>query len=93
VRELTTHCMSLVRKAGLKTLTPESWDERAHIINVVTPDAEALMNLLKEKHRIIVNVKDGAVRLSVSFFNNEEDVEKAVRAVAREVNGKATAAA
>ena len=93
VRELTTHCMSLVKKAGLKTLTPESWDERAQIINVVTPDAEALMNRLKEKHRIIVNVKDGAVRLSMSFFNNEEDIEKAVHAIARETSGKAAAAA
>lgn len=93
VRDLSTHCLRLIGKAGLKTLTPESWNERAHIVNVRTPDAEAIMNRLREKHRIVVNVKDGAVRISMSFFNNEEDLEKAVNAIAREVSGKAAAAA
>lgn len=41
------------------------------------------MNRLKEKHRIIVNVKDCAVRISMSFFNNDEDIEKAVHSIAR----------
>jgi selenocysteine lyase/cysteine desulfurase len=60
---------------------------------VLVPDAEGLMNALREKHRIVVNTKDGAVRISMSFFNNEEDLEKAVNAIAREVTGKAAAAA
>jgi hypothetical protein len=38
-----------------------------------------------------VNVKDGAVRISMCFFDNEEDLEKAVNAIAREVSGKAVA--
>ncbi|HLF24563.1 MAG TPA: aminotransferase class V-fold PLP-dependent enzyme [Burkholderiales bacterium] len=93
VCDLSTHCLRLIEKAGLKTLTPESWNERAHIVNVRTPDAEAIMNRLRDKHRIVVNVKDGAVRISMSFFNNEEDLEKAVNAIAREVSGKAAAVA
>ena len=93
VCDLSTHCLRLIAKAGLKTLTPVSWNERAHIVNVLTPDAEAIMNRLREKHRIVVNVKDGAVRISMSFFNNEEDLEKAVNAIAREVSGKAAAVA
>lgn len=91
VRDLSTHCLRLIKKAGLETLTPESWNERAQIVNVLTPDATAIMNRLREKHRIVVNVKDGAVRISMSFFNNEEDLEKAVNAIAREVSGKAVA--
>ena len=90
---MSTHCLRLLKKAGLKTQTPDAWDERAHIVNVLAPDAEGLMNMLREKHRIVVNVKDGAVRISMSFFNNEEDLEKAVNAIAREVSGKAAAAA
>ena len=93
VRELSTHCLRLIKKAGLKTLTPDAWDERAHIVNVLAPDADGLMNTLREKHRIVVNTKDGAIRISMSFFNNEEDLEKAVNAIAREVSGKAAAAA
>jgi selenocysteine lyase/cysteine desulfurase len=93
IRGLTTYCMSAVRKAGLKTQTPESWDERAQIVNVVAPDAEAVMNRLKDKHRVIVNVKDNNLRLSMSFFNNEEDIDKAVRAIAIETGSKTAVAA
>jgi cysteine desulfurase/selenocysteine lyase len=87
VRDLSAHCLRLLKRAGLKTLTPDAWDERAHIVNVLVPDAEGLMNTLREKRRIVVNTKDGAVRISMSFFNNEEDLEKAVNAIAREVSG------
>ncbi|MBI3918580.1 MAG: aminotransferase class V-fold PLP-dependent enzyme [Betaproteobacteria bacterium] len=93
VRELTGVCLSLVKKAGLKSQTPDTWEERAQIVNVLVPGADDIMNRLRERHRIIVNVKDDALRLSMSFFNNEEDIEKAVRAIAREVGGKSAAAA
>jgi len=92
VRELTTTCLKLLDSAGLKTLTPEAWEERAQIVNVLVPDAAGIMEQLREQHRIIVNAKDGALRLSMSFFNNEEDIEKAVRAIRREVAGRPVAA-
>jgi cysteine desulfurase / selenocysteine lyase len=88
VRELTTTCLKLLKAAGLKTLTPESWDERAQIVNVLVPSAAELMERLKEKHRVVANVKDGALRLSMSFFNNEEDLERTVHALKRELAGK-----
>jgi selenocysteine lyase/cysteine desulfurase len=50
------------------------------------------MSVLRDRHGIIVNVKDDKLRLSMNFFNNEEDIEKVVRAIARETGGKATAA-
>lgn len=88
VRELTTTCLELLKSAGLKSQTPGEWEERAQIVNVPVPDAEALMERLREKHRVIVNVKDGALRLSMSFCNNEEDLERAVHAIQRELAGK-----
>jgi selenocysteine lyase/cysteine desulfurase len=93
VRELSSTCLQLLKEAGLKTLTPEAWEERAHIVNVLVPNAGGLMERLREKHRIVTNVKDDALRLSMSFFNNEEDLEKAVRAIKRELSGKVAAAA
>jgi selenocysteine lyase/cysteine desulfurase len=92
VRELSTYCLKAVKKAGLRTMTPEAWEERAQIVNVVASDAEGVMNALREKHRIIVNVKDGAVRISVSFFNTEEDIEKTVGAIVQEIGRKQAAA-
>ena len=89
VRELTTTCLRLLKAAGLESATPEVWDERAQIVNVLVPDAATLMERLREKHRVVTNVKDGALRLSMSFFNNEEDLERAVHAIGREVAGTA----
>jgi cysteine desulfurase / selenocysteine lyase len=92
VRELTSTCMRLLESKGLRTTTPENWDERSHIVNVLVPDADALMTTLREKHRVIVNVKDGALRLSMSFFNNEQDIERAVDAIVTESRRKPAAA-
>jgi len=89
VRELTTTCLALLKAAGLKTQTPEAWEERAHIVNVLVPDAAALMARLRAHHRVVTNVKDGALRLSMSFFNNEEDLERAVDAIKRELSATA----
>jgi cysteine desulfurase/selenocysteine lyase len=93
VRELTTACMRLLKSAGLKSMTPDEWDERAHIVNVLVPDAAGLMTRLRGKHHIVTNVKDDALRLSMSFFNSEEDLDRAVRAITRETSGKSAAAA
>ena len=91
MRELTTTFLGMVRKAGLKTQTPAAWEERAQIVNLLVPDAKALQAKLR-KHRVVVNVKDDALRVSMSFFNNEEDLDKAVHAIKRELSGKKVAA-
>lgn len=85
VRELTTTGLALLKAAGLKTLTPVPWEERAQIISVPVPDAGAVMDRLREKHRVIVNVKDGAIRLSVSFCSNEDDLERGIAALRHEL--------
>jgi selenocysteine lyase/cysteine desulfurase len=46
------------------------------------------MNRLREKHRVVANVKDGALRLSMSFFNNEQDLDRAVHALKQERRGQ-----
>lgn len=85
VRALTTECMAQLKAAGLKTLTPEPWNERAQIISVAVPNAGALMDRLREKHRIIVNVKDDALRISMSFCNNQDDIERLISAMQQEL--------
>jgi selenocysteine lyase/cysteine desulfurase len=85
IRELTTQCMTMIKAAGLITLTPEPWAERAQIVSVPVPDAGGLMDRLREKHRVIVNVKDGALRISMSFSNNEGDLQRAVAAIREEL--------
>jgi selenocysteine lyase/cysteine desulfurase len=87
VRELTSTCLKLLKTAGIDSQTPDVWEERAHIINVLVPDAARLMERLREKHRVVANVKDGALRLSMSFYNGEDDLEQAVRAIKQELRG------
>ena len=84
VRALSDHCLELLREAGLETQTPADWAERAHIVNVAVPDAAGVMERLRRNHRVVVNVKDDALRISFSFCNDEADLEKAVAAIARE---------
>ena len=81
VRELSTYCMVQLKAAGLPVLTPEPWAERAQIVSFAATEAGGLMDVLREKHRVIVNVKDGAIRVSMSFFNNEADIDKLLTAV------------
>jgi selenocysteine lyase/cysteine desulfurase len=88
VRHLTGTCLARLRAAGLPTLTPQAWEERAHIVNVLVPDAAGTVVRLRERDRIVANVKDGALRLSVGFFNDEEDLEKAVHAIRREAGSR-----
>lgn len=92
VRELTTACLKLLKAAGLASHTPMEWEERAQIVNVPVPNAEELMERLRERHRVIVNVKDGALRLSMSFCNNEDDLERAISALKQELGAKPAAA-
>ncbi|HEX6156132.1 MAG TPA: aminotransferase class V-fold PLP-dependent enzyme [Burkholderiales bacterium] len=85
VRGLTASCLRMLKSAGLETTTPHNWEERAQIVNVLVADAAGVMERLREKHRVVVNVKDGAIRLSMSFFNNETDLEKTIRAIKEEM--------
>jgi len=89
VRELSSACLRMVKAAGFRTQTPEEWEERAQIVNVLVPNAADLMERLRDKHRVVANVKDDALRLSMSFFNNEADLEKAVWALKTEADRKA----
>lgn len=89
VRELSSLCLQRLHDAGLRTSTPERWEERAHIVSVPVADAARVMDALRERDRIVVNVKDGALRLSMSFFNTPEDIAAAVEAIVRETRGAA----
>jgi len=93
VRDLSTTCLRMIKAAGFRTQTPDSWDERAHIVNVLVAGAPRVMHALRQNHAVIVNVKDDTVRLSMSFFNNEADIEKAVWALKKEAAEPASAAA
>lgn len=91
VRQLSGECLKALGKAGLRTTTPSAWEERAHIINVMVPDATGIMNALREENRTIINVKDDALRVSMSFFNSEEEIDRTVHAIAKRAGARVAA--
>jgi len=90
VRDLSSTFLRKLRKAGLRSTTPDAWEERAQIVSVAVPDPQGMMAAL-QRQRIAVNVKDGALRVSMSFFNNDEDLERALHAITRELKGNSRA--
>jgi len=84
VRELTTLLMGELKKAGLAVNTPDPWAERAQIVSVQVSDPGSLMQRLRDKHRVVVNVKDDALRISPGFANDAGDIERLMAALRRE---------
>ena len=81
VRELTDELLQMLKQRRIRTQTPANWNERCQIVNIlVDADAKKLSAELHEK-RIAVNVRDGILRASLSFFKNEDDLATLVRAL------------
>jgi cysteine desulfurase / selenocysteine lyase len=80
VRELTTALIERLDHAGIRTETSRDWANRCHIVNLVVPDALGLQQRLRERN-IVVNVKDNRLRASVSFYNNEADLDVLMHAL------------
>ncbi|MGH8662816.1 MAG: aminotransferase class V-fold PLP-dependent enzyme [Burkholderiales bacterium] len=75
IRDLTTYAMDNADKRGIRVRTPADWRERAGIVSFDTgAESKAMVARLKHNH-IIVSEKDGHVRASVGFFNNEADID------------------
>ena len=81
VRELTTRLIEGAGERGIVVRTPRPWRERAGIVSFeIEGNAEAIAAALAERN-IIVSVKDGHIRASVQFYNDEVDLERFLDAV------------
>ncbi len=81
VCELTSLLMRELKQAGLAVNTPDPWAERAQIVSVQVADPGTLMQKLRDKYRVVVNVKDDALRISPGFANDESDIERLMAAL------------
>jgi selenocysteine lyase/cysteine desulfurase len=81
IRELTASLLDRIDRAGIATETSHDWKNRCHIVNMIVPDAPGLQQKLRDRH-IVVNVKDGKLRASVSFYNDEGDLDRLMNALA-----------
>ena len=90
VQSLTTRFMEGAQRAGLTVLTPAPWTERAQIVSLGVADPEGLRRALHAE-KIVVNVKDDALRVSASLYNNEEDLDRCLAAIVRLSRSRAAA--
>lgn len=67
-------------RVGLEPLFPP--EESSQIVSLAVPDAEAARRALQEE-RVVGAVRGGLLRLSFHFFNDGEDVERALAALER----------
>ncbi len=90
IQTLTTRFMEGAQRAGIPVLTPAAWNERAQIVSLGVNDPEGLRRALHAEN-IVVNVKDDALRVSASFYNNEEDMDRCLAAILRLTRSRAAA--
>lgn len=76
VRHLTDYVIEQADARGITVRTPRDWKDRAGIVSLdLGVDHEALVARLQEK-KVIVSFKDGYVRVSLHFYNNEADIDR-----------------
>ncbi len=76
VRALTTLLIDLADKHQVKVRTPRPWEQRAGIVSLDLGGHAADSVRKLQDQGVIVAEKDGHLRASIHFYNNEEDIER-----------------
>jgi selenocysteine lyase/cysteine desulfurase len=82
INALVARFIAGARDRDLDMVTPEEPARRGPLAVVRMPDAAAVVRSL-ERHGIIASARGNGVRLSFHAYNNEEDVEAVLTALAR----------
>ena len=82
VRRLASALIHGVRERGLRLLTPEEPAERGPLVMIGSRDAARLVELLA-RDGILCSVRDGALRVSLHYYNSMDDVEAVLAALDR----------
>jgi selenocysteine lyase/cysteine desulfurase len=74
VRNLTGHCMDRLLAAGCRITTPRADARRGPQVAIRSTDDHALVAALAARN-IVTSCRDGNVRATFHFYNNEADVD------------------
>jgi cysteine desulfurase / selenocysteine lyase len=82
IRALTDRLISGLDAKGIRVRTPRPWNERAGIVSMDTGKSARETVACLAKRGIVVSEKDGFVRASIHAYNNEQDVDALLDAIA-----------
>jgi selenocysteine lyase/cysteine desulfurase len=82
VRALSLHCLERLQEIGWAASTPPEPQRHGPLVCVPARQVQRLVEELKGDG-IVTSCRDGQLRASFHFYNNEEDVETLVQALAR----------
>lgn len=85
VRGLSSKLISLCQEAGLPVASPSREELRGPQVAVNVQEPNAVAALLQERG-IIVSPRKDVIRLALHYYNNEADLERAVREIAQLVH-------
>lgn len=74
IRMLVDAVIDRAQQAGYRIVTPIEPERRGAMVNIACTDADRMVAALDEK-RIVASCRDGALRISLHFYNNEQDLE------------------
>lgn len=80
IRDLTDHLIEQLKKIGIGFLSPLKDKYRSAIVNFLPSNADAVSKAANDQG-VIVCVRGGGVRVSPSFYNTEEEIDKLVEIV------------
>lgn len=84
VRDLSTLILRRVREKGYTVITPEPWEQRAGIVAFTKEglgDGLGLAAQLQKEHKVMIACRRGFLRASPHFYNDEDEVERLIRAL------------
>jgi selenocysteine lyase/cysteine desulfurase len=82
VQELAGHFIEGARRRGLALLTPEEPADRGPLVMVASTDAPKLVEALA-REGILCSTRDGALRVSLHYYNTAQDVDAVLAALDR----------
>lgn len=82
VRSITRHAMTRLAAEQIAIFTPDDDERRGPLLALPSRDDAALVAALAED-KVITSCRDGKIRAGFHFYNDEEDVERLVAALAK----------
>ncbi len=74
IRRLAGAVIGRARDAGYRLVTPVEPERHAAMVNIACTDAEKMVAALSEQ-QVVTSCRDGALRISLHFYNNDQDID------------------